>query len=104
MYAYSIQKSCYLSNVQNAYCVGGDEGYGFATLQYAEEEIYEASGHCKLTCWRRYTGRQPGTALRTEEKQIRQIVAATNTAPQEGVDSLLVGRIGEATPSTACIE
>jgi len=28
-----------------AFCVGGYEGYSSATLQ-AEEEIYEASGHC----------------------------------------------------------
>jgi len=38
------------SNAQDAelivYCVGGYEGYSSATLQWAEEEIYEASGHC----------------------------------------------------------
>jgi len=29
-----------------------------------------------------------------ERRKIRRTVAATNTAPQEGFDSLLIGRIG----------
>ena len=38
-----------------------------------------------------------------ERRQIRRTVAATNTTPQEGVDSLPVGRIGETPPSIACV-
>ena len=38
-----------------------------------------------------------------QRRQIRRTVAATITTPQEGVDSLQVGRIGETPPSTACV-
>jgi len=39
-----------------------------------------------------------------EWRQIRRTVAAMNTALWEGFDSLPIGRIGEAQPSTARIE
>lgn len=64
-----------------------------------EGEVYEASGYCLLKSWRKAVDLLPDIVLRT---QASRTVAATNAAPQ--VDSLPVGRIGEAPPSAARIE
>ena len=39
-----------------------------------------------------------------ERRQIRRTVTGPHAAPEEGVDSLSVGRLDEAAPCTRCIE